>query len=330
MIDNHLRGRTVLVTGAGGFIGSHLVEALVRSGARVRAMVRYRSDLDVGCLAALPDDVQQDVSVFRADLREPTSMREAVYDQELVFHLGALGSIPYSFANPLAFFETNVTGTGNLLDAAREAQVDRFVLMSTSEVYGTVDGVAITESRPTAPQSPYAASKVAAEQLVHTYVRAVELPATVVRAFNVYGPRQSTRNVIMAIISQALAGEVLHLGNLAPVRDYNYVTDTVSALLAVGGCDAAVGRTLNIGTGRGTSVGDVVLHVQDILGRPLEVVTDAERVRSGAIEVGRLVADASALEALTGWRPQVDVRSGLAAVVDWARGAGPRPTGYAV
>src|SRR4051812_23626245 len=277
--DAMLTGTPTLVTGAGGFIGSHLVQALVESGARVRALVRYTSRGDRGGLTYLDQSVLEEVEVVPGDLRDLESVTEAVRGVDLVFNLAAQIAIPYSYVNPRDFVETNVVGTLNVMQACRAMETRRLVQTSTSEVYGTAQSVPITEEHPFAAQSPYAASKVAADQLALSFHRSFELPVTVLRPFNTFGPRQSARAVIPTIIVQALRGDVIRLGSLDPRRDLTYVTDCTRGFIAAAGSDAAVGQTLQLGTGVDVSVGDLVVAVASILGRELTVEQDANRVR---------------------------------------------------
>jgi NAD dependent epimerase/dehydratase len=307
----------VLVTGAGGFIGGHLVTELVRLGASVRAFVRYNSRNERGTLDWLEPEIVRDVDVVLGDLRDIESVQQAAEGIEVIFHLGAQIAIPYSFVNPRDFFETNALGTMNVAQAALRAGARRLVHTSTSEVYGSARTIPITEEHPLEPQSPYAASKVASDKLVDAWHRTYELPATVLRPFNTYGPRQSARAVIPTIISQALAGGPVRLGSLTPRRDLTYVEDTVAGFLAAADAPAAVGRTIQLGTGHDVSVGDIVAMVGEILGRKLEVEHDADRVRPANSEVERLISDPSLAFELTGWRPQIDLREGLARTIEW-------------
>lgn len=252
-------GKRVLVTGAGGFIGSHLVERLVREGHRVRAFVRDSGRDDRGHLADLPVDVQAEIDLARGDLKDPTAVRRAVDGQERVFHLGALIAIPYSYHNPYDVIQTNVLGTVHVLDACRgRTTLERVVLTSTSEVYGTARSVPIDEGHPLQGQSPYAATKIAADALGESYHRSFDLPVTILRPFNTFGPRQSARAIIPTIISQALSRPVVKLGRLDPRRDLTYVKDTVTGFVAIAECEAALGRVVNIGRGEDISIGELV------------------------------------------------------------------------
>jgi NAD dependent epimerase/dehydratase len=312
-----LSGRPVLVTGAGGFIGGHLVAELVRQGANVRALVRYNSRNDRGTLDWLDPATVADVDVVLGELRDFESVRRAVAGTEVVFHLGAMIAIPYSYVNPRDFSETNVLGALNVAQASLDAGVQRVVQTSTSEVYGTAQIVPITEDHPLEPQSPYAASKVGADKLFDSFHRSYDLAVTILRPFNTYGPHQSARAIIPTIISQALASDTLRLGSLDPRRDLTYVSDTVAGFIAAGHSDAAVGRTIQLGTGYDVSVRDIVDTVAELLGKELHVETDPARVRPAKSEVGRLISDPALARSALGWEPRVDLREGLARTVAW-------------
>jgi NAD dependent epimerase/dehydratase len=312
-----LEGRSILVTGAGGFIGGHLVERLVRDGARVRALCRYNSRNERGTLDWLDPNVVVEVEVLLGELRDLESVDAAVEGMELVFHLGAQIAIPYSYVNPRDFFEVNVLGSMNVAQAARRHNVQRIVHTSTSEVYGTAQSVPITEAHPLEPQSPYAASKLAADKLMDSFHRSFDLPVCVLRPFNTYGPRQSARAIIPTIISQALASSTVRLGSLHPRRDLTFVQDTAEAFVAAASSEAAVGRTIQLGTNHDVSVGDLVEMVGQVLGRELTVETDPLRVRPGKSEVERLISGPLLARELLGWEPRVDLREGLARTVEW-------------
>lgn len=307
----------MLVTGAGGFIGGHLVEQLVHDGARVRGFHRYNSRDDRGTLDWIDPAVLEEVEVHSGDLRDFESVRRAVAGVEVVFHLGAQVAVPYSFENPRDFFETNVLGTLNVARAALDTGVSRMVHTSTSEVYGTAVVVPIDESHPLQSQSPYAASKIGADKVVESFHCTYELPAVVLRPFNTFGPRQSARAVIPTIITQLLRGPQLKLGALDPRRDLTFVTDTVAGFLAAASSDAAIGRTVQLGTGDAPSIGEIVEIVGDLLGIEPDVVTDASRIRPAKSEVGLLLSQPSLAAELLDWRPGVSVRDGLARTIDW-------------
>jgi dTDP-glucose 4,6-dehydratase len=317
-----VEGVAVLVTGAGGFIGSHLVEALVRRGAKVRAFVRYTSSGGIGRLAELPDDVRSEVETVLGDLRDGDAVRRAVSGCDVVLHLGALIAIPYSYVHPLEYVQVNVVGTANLLCACRDLEVSRLVHTSTSEVYGTARYVPIDEDHPLQGQSPYSATKIAADKLVESHVLSFDLPAVTVRPFNTYGPRQSTRAVIPTIITQALAGSGPRLGSLEPTRDFNFVTDTVEGMLAAATAEGCIGQTLNLGTGEEISIGEVATRILGKIDSGLSVAHDAERVRPPSSEVERLCADASRAREVLGWEPQVGLDQGLEQCISYYRDEG--------
>ncbi|WP_337177352.1 GDP-mannose 4,6-dehydratase [Paludisphaera sp.] len=313
-------GKAVLVTGAGGFIGSHLTERLARLGHRVRALVRYNGRDDRGWLDDLPSDILAEIEVHRGDLKDPDAVARAVEGRELVFHLGALIAIPYSYQNPFDVVQTNVVGTAHVLDACRRSSVlERVVLTSTSEVYGTAQYVPIDEKHPVRGQSPYAATKIAADALGESYHRSFGTPVSVLRPFNTFGPRQSARAIIPTIISQALTRPVVKLGRLDPRRDLTYVKDTAEAFVSIAGCDAALGKVVNVGRGSDVTIGELVERIGAILGKPIEVETQDDRVRPSASEVERLQAGTALAESLWDWRPRYSLDDGLAETVAWIR-----------
>lgn len=309
----------VAVTGAEGFIGSHLVEALVRGGSRVRAMVQYNSFNSWGWLESLPADVMEGIEVHLGDVRDPGSVNGLMKDAHTVYHLAALIAIPYSYQAPRSYIETNVTGTLNVLEAARQFGTPRLVHTSTSEVYGTAQTVPISEHHPVHPQSPYAASKAAADHLVSSYALSFDLPVVTLRPFNTYGPRQSARAVISNIISQLAGGAPeVQLGDLTPTRDFTFVHDTAAAFMAVGTAGPQVlGKTLNAGNNREISVGALVELISDVMDRPAPVRQQASRVRPAGSEVRRLVCDNTELRRLTDWQPRHGLRDGLSRTVEW-------------
>jgi NAD dependent epimerase/dehydratase len=315
--------RRALVTGAGGFIGSHLCEKLVADGWTVRALCRYTSRRDPGNLVELPDAVFAELDVQFGDLLDSDRVRTVMSDVDTVFHLGASISVPYSYVAPREVVKTNIEGTLNALAAAVDLGTERFVQMSSSEVYGTAQYAPIDEEHPLHAQSPYAASKVGADKLAETFHLTYGLSAVVARPFNTYGPRQSQRAVIGAIVAQALAGDGLRLGSLVPRRDFAFVEDTVDALVRLGSRTDLAGETFNIATGHDVSVGRVVELVGEIVGRELSVTTTEERLRPDTSEVFRLIGSAEKLRAATGWTPTTSLEDGLRAVVDWRRGTRP-------
>ena len=312
--------RTVLVTGAGGFIGSHLTERLIDEGAQVRAFIRYTSRGDLGMLNLLPADKLAAVQVIGGDLRDVEAVRGAVKGVDTIFHLGALIAIPYSYVHPREVIEVNVLGTTNVLMAARDFAVRRMVHPSTSEVYGTAQYVPIDEQHPLQGQSPYSASKIGADKIVESFVRSFELPVATLRPFNTYGPRQSARAVIPTIITQALARDEIRLGSLTPQSDLTFVADTADGFMRMATHDAAVGQEVNIGADATISIGELVQKILRIVGRELPIVSEEQRMRPAGSEVLRLWADNRKAGALIGWRPRVSLDEGLARTVDWIRG----------
>lgn len=312
-----LKGTSALVTGAGGFIGGHLTARLVREGVRVRALCRYNSRNDRGTLDWLEPEIAAEVEVVLGELRDIESVSKAAAGAETIFHLGALIAIPYSYVNPRDFFEVNVLGTLNVAQAALATGARRVVHTSTSEVYGSAQTVPITEEHPIEPQSPYAASKVGADKLMDAWHRSYELPVTILRPFNTYGPYQSARAVLPTIISQALVGDVVRLGSTHPRRDLTYVEDTAAGFVAAATSDAAIGRTVQLGTNHDVSIGDLVVAVGEVLGRELEVETDAARIRPEASEVQRLISSPALAAELMGWEPEVNLHEGLRRTIEW-------------
>jgi len=319
-MTNFWRSRPVLVTGAGGFIASHLIEALVERGARVRAFVRYNSRGDPGLLSLLPRPVLDQVEVIAGDLRDLTAVQAAMSGVSTVLHLGALIAIPYSYLHPAEVVETNVIGTLNVLLAGREQGVERIVHTSTSEVYGTALHVPIGEDHPLQGQSPYSASKIGADKLAESFHLAYNLPVVTLRPFNTYGPRQSARAVIPTIISQALTQEVIHLGNLEARRDLTYISDTVAGFLRAGETPSIEGGTFNLGTGSEVRIGDLAQQVIELVGRPVRIEVEAARLRPEKSEVQRLLSDNRLAQERLGWKPQVGLEQGLAQTIEWVRG----------
>jgi len=316
-VGETLTGKTILVTGAGGFIGSHLAERLAREGAQVRAFVRYNSRNDRGLLETLPYDLQAKITVIMGDLRDANAVRDALQDVEVVFHLGAIIPIPYSYMHPREVAETNILGTLNVLLAAKELATPRVIHTSTSEVYGTAQYLPIDEKHPLVAQSPYAATKIAADKLVQSFHRAYDLPVVTIRPFNTYGPRQSARAIIPTIITQALTSDEILLGSMRPRRDLTYVTDTVQGFLLGATRDGLEGETLNLGTGQDISMGDLVELILRTMDKHAEVVFDASRIRPHQSEVEQLLADNSKARLLLGWRPTVELAEGIRKTVQW-------------
>lgn len=312
----------VAVTGAEGFIGSHLVEELVRRGHRVRAMVLYNSFSSWGWLDHLDADVLREVDVQLGDVRDPASTKALLTGAEVAYHLAALIAIPYSYQAPRSYIETNVLGTLNVVDAARDCDVARLVHTSTSETYGTARRVPIDETHPLQAQSPYAASKLAADKIVESYHLSFGLPAVTLRPFNTFGPRQSARAVIPTVISQLAAGHrEITLGALDPTRDFTYVADTVDAFVTAGTAPAAavVGELFNAGTGAEVSIGQLACDIARLMGVDADIVEDPQRIRPKNSEVMRLVCDSTRLQERTEWRPRHDREIGLKHTIDWFR-----------
>ncbi|GGL84751.1 UDP-glucose 4-epimerase [Deinococcus aerolatus] len=309
----------VAVTGADGFIGSHLTEELVRAGYRVKAMAIYNSQGSYGWLDTVPAETMQHVEVQLGDVRDAGSVRALMQDAQTVYHLAALIAIPYSYVAPRSYVETNITGTLNVLEAARELGTARVVHTSTSEVYGTARTAPIHESHPLQGQSPYSATKIGADKLAESYFLSFGLPVVTLRPFNTYGPRQSARAVIPTIISQVAAGRrEIRLGDLRPTRDFNYVADTARAFRAVGEAGSEVlGHTLNAGSGREITVGDTVKLIGQVMGAELQVTQEDVRLRPEGSEVMRLLADHSELSRLTGWQPEFTLEEGLKRTAAW-------------
>lgn len=308
-----------LVTGADGFIGSHLVERLVRGGYDVRALAQYNSRSDWGWLQELPPDVLEATDVRLGDLRDAQSVQTALIGCQVVLHLGALIAIPYSYEAPAEYVATNVLGTLNVLQGARDRGVGLVVHTSTSEVYGTARSVPIGENHPLQGQSPYAASKIGADKLAESYWLSFGLPVVTIRPFNTYGPRQSARAVIPTIITQALTGTTVFLGSLDPVRDLTFVEDTVDGMARAAGAPQAAGSVINLGQGTAVSIGELADRIFNLLGVRREIELDSRRVRPEKSEVMRLVCDNAKARELLGWEPRIPLDEGLSRTIDWLR-----------
>lgn len=309
--------KRVLVTGAGGFLGSHLTEMLVIQGATVRAFVRYNSRSDIGLLSQLPQAILKEVEIIGGDLRDLQATTEAVAGVHAVFHLGALISIPYSYRHPLEVAETNFIGTLNVLLACLDVDVNRLIHTSTSEVYGSAQSVPIDEGHPLQGQSPYSASKIGADKLVESFYCTYELPVVTIRPFNTYGPRQSARAVIPTIITQALTQSTVRLGRLDTRRDFTYVTDTVEGFISAAEVTDIEGGTFNLGSGKELGIGDLAKRIIQRIGRPVKIVVDPVRLRPDRSEVVRLLSNnARAKEALK-WQPKVSLKQGLQHTIRW-------------
>jgi len=311
------KGKRALVTGAAGFIGSHLVEELVGARASVRAFVRYTSRGDIGMLEDLEGAVLDEVEIFYGDLRDKSAVEKALEDVDVVFHLGAVISIPYSYLNPEEVVHVNVMGTLSVLQSALKFKIPRVVHVSTSEVYGTAQYVPIDENHPKRGQSPYSASKIGADELARSFYLTYGLPVRIVRPFNTFGPRQSQRAVISTIIVQALKAEEIHLGNLDTVRDFTFVKDTVRGLVKAAERDETVGQEINLGTGKGWSIGETARIVLDVLGVDKKIVVERDRFRPEKSEVYRLISDNSKAKELLSWSPRYSFEEGLKITVDW-------------
>lgn len=310
--------KTVVVTGAGGFIGSALVERLVADGAQVRAMLRYTSRAERGCLDYISESVMNEVELIFGDVRDIDAMREISRGADSIFHLAALVGIPYSYEHPQEVIDTNIMGTANVLIVARElGTLERIVLTSTSEVYGSALRTPIDEQHPLQAQSPYSATKIASDSLGLSFYRSFGMPITLVRPFNAYGPRQSARAVIPTIISQALSGTTLRLGAVDTIRDFTFVEDTARGFVAVASSDAALGEVVNLGSGVDVSIRDVIHQVAQIVGHELEIVVEDRRVRPEKSEVSRLQAESSKARDLAGWRAEIPLDEGLRRTTQW-------------
>jgi dTDP-glucose 4,6-dehydratase len=310
-------GKQVLVTGAGGFIASHLVERLVSDGAQVRAFVRYNSRNDVGMLRLISPEVFSQLEIVRGDLRDVEAVRRAVRGMDTVFHLGALIAIPYSYVNPREVIDVNIMGTLNVLMAARDFGVRRVVHTSTSEVYGTAQYTPIDEMHPLQGQSPYSASKIGADKIAESFYRSFEVPVVTLRPFNTYGPRQSTRAVIPTIVTQALTRDEVKLGSLDPSRDFTFVKDTANGFICVAEAENILGQEINLGNDNTIRIGDLVDRIFSIIGKTPKVVTDSQRIRPGKSEVMKLWASNQKAKEMLGWEPRISLDEGLRLTIEW-------------
>lgn len=309
--------KKVLVTGAGGFIGSHLTEGLVNLGADVRAFVRYNSRNDFGLLEVLPENIKTKMNVVAGDLRDPDTVKNIVRNRDILFHLGALIDIPYSYLHPREAVDTNIMGTLNILMAAKDTKIEQAIHTSTSEVYGTAQYVPIDEKHPLQAQSPYSASKISADKLAESFYKSYDLPLTIIRPFNTYGPRQSARAVIPTIITQALVRDEISLGSTTPIRDFTYVSDVVDAFIKIAESDNSIGEVINVGSGAGISIGDLANKIIFLTGRKAKIIFDKERVRPPKSEVQKLVADNSKAKKLINWEVKTNLEAGLKKTIEW-------------
>lgn len=316
-MTSNLQGKQVLVTGAGGFIGSHLVEQLALLGARVRAFVRYNSHGDIGLLKQVPTDILKDVEIIAGDLRDEDAIRKVIQGSQVVFHLGALISIPYSYYHPVEVASTNIMGTLNVLVSCRDFGIERLVHTSTSEVYGTARQVPIDEGHPLQGQSPYSASKIGADKMVESFYCTYDLPVITVRPFNTFGPRQSARAVIPTIITQALTCDDLHLGNLETTRDFTYISDTVAGFIKAAEANRGLGQVFNLGTGKEIRIGDLAHLIIQKVGRPIRLEKDEQRFRPNRSEVFRLLSNNSLAREMIDWQPLVPFDQGVDRTITW-------------
>jgi len=313
-----LKNKKVLVTGADGFIGSHLVEALLAHGCDVRAFVFYNSFNSWGWLDSFPAELQQTLDVFAGDVRDPNGVAEAMKGCDVVFHLAALIAIPFSYHSPDSYVDTNIKGTLNILQAARQQSVERVLITSTSEVYGTAQYVPINEEHPFQGQSPYSATKIGADRLAESFYRSFDTPIVIARPFNTYGPRQSARAIIPTVITQLLSGQTeIHLGSLSPTRDFNYVKDTAQGLIALVTSEQTIGQEINIATGTECSIEDLAKLLISELNPSAKIVTDEQRLRPDASEVFRLLGDNTKIKKLTSWQPAYGLLAGLKDTISW-------------
>lgn len=315
------KSKKVAVTGAGGFIGSHLIEALVKKEATVSALIHYNSRNDWGWLEDIDRDIIKNIRVISGDLRDPFCVEKVVKDSDIVFHLGAVISIPYSYFSPWEFIETNIHGSLNVLEACKRNKVYKLIHTSTSEVYGTAIYTPIDENHPLQAQSPYSASKIAADKLVESYYKSYNLPVAIIRPFNTFGPRQSLRAVIPTIISQALISNKIKLGSLEPIRDFTYVEDTVEGFITVAESDKTIGEVVNIGNGRGIKINDLVKVILKIIGKDdVEIICEEKRIRPEKSEVYQLICDNKKALDLCNWKPIYSLEGGLNRTINWIKG----------
>lgn len=312
-------GKQVLVTGAGGFIGSHLTEKLVELGAKTRALVHYNSRNYWGQIENLPEKTRNEIEVITGDIQDPFSVQKAVHGCDTVFHLAALIAIPYSYQAPSMYVDTNVRGTLNIMQACLTERVQKIVHTSTSETYGTAIYTPIDEKHPLQGQSPYSASKIGADKIAESYYLSFNLPVATIRPFNTYGPRQSARAVIPTIISQALTGKSVKLGSLSPVRDLNYVKDTAAGFIKIAESEKSVGEVINIGHGKGITIGELAEKIFSLMGKEVEIISDDQRVRPENSEVLKLICANEKAERLANWKPAYSLDQGLTETIEFIK-----------
>lgn len=318
-----LKGKNILVTGSEGFIGSHLVERLRKEQCKIKAFVLYNSFNSWGWLDTFPKAMLNDIEIFTGDIRDPNSVRNATKEIDIVFHLAALIGIPYSYSSPDSYIDTNIKGTLNVLQACRDFDVKRVFITSTSEVYGTAKYIPIDEKHPLQPQSPYSATKIGSDNLAESFYRSFDLPVTIVRPFNTYGPRQSARAVIPTIIIQLLSGcNEIKLGSLHPTRDLNFVTDICNGFIELAKCNESVGKTVNIGSGQEISIRDLAALLIKLIRPGVKISSNDIRKRPEKSEVERLVCDSSLIKKLTGWKPETSLEEGLHTTIEWFKKKG--------
>lgn len=313
-----LSGKHVLITGSDGFIGSHLVERLIKEGCNVRAFVFYNSFNSYGWIDTFPKNILEKIDIFPGDIRDQDRVRQAMHDVDMVFHLAALIAIPFSYFSPESYIDTNIKGTLNVLQAAKDLNTKRILITSTSEVYGTAQYVPIDEKHPLQGQSPYSATKISADKIAESFYRSFDMPISIVRPFNTYGPRQSARAVIPTVISQLLSGlEEIKLGNVDTTRDFNYISDTVSGFVEIARKEETIGEEINIATQKEITIEKLVNTLINIINRNAKILIDEERIRPEKSEVYRLLGSNSKIKKLTEWQPEYDLISGLEETVAW-------------
>ena len=314
----YLKNKNVVITGADGFIGSHLVEQLVLNGAKVRAFVYYNSFNTWGWLESLDDEIINKIDIFSGDIRDSNGVKECLKDQEIVFHLAALIGIPFSYHSPNSYIDTNVKGTLNIIQAAKELNLERVMLTSTSEVYGSAQFTPITEDHPKQPQSPYSATKISADAIAESFYKTFGCPISIVRPFNTYGPRQSARAIIPTIITQLLDGNIeIKLGDLSSTRDFVYVRDTVEGFMKIASNDKTIGEDINIATQKEITIGDLADYLIEAINPKAKIQIDTKRIRPEKSEVNRLLGSTEKLFKLTGWKPSMPLEEGLKETIDW-------------